>query len=184
MWTVSDYPALGNLSGNVVKGYNDCTVCVDKTNATRSANYRKTVVRRHRRWLPRHHPYRRQKSAFDNTMEKGVAPIPLTGDEVLQRVQHLMGYVFGRTQRQPRWKKGEARPVWKKISIFFQLYYWKFLPVRHVLDVMHIEKNICEALLETLVNIPRKTKDRESVRIDMAAMGIRTELRPKNPGKK
>ena len=59
LWTVSDYPALGNLFGNVVKGYNACTICVDKTNATRLANYRKTVVMRHRRWLPLHHPYRR-----------------------------------------------------------------------------------------------------------------------------
>ncbi|XP_074369114.1 uncharacterized protein LOC141709517 [Apium graveolens] len=137
--------------------------------ATRLVHYRKTVVMRHRRWLPRHHPYRKQKTTFDNTVEKDVAPIPLTGEQ---------------TQRQPRWKKGEARPVWKKVSIFFQLEYWKFLPVRHVLDVMHIEKNICEALLGTLLNIPRKTKDRESVHLDMADMGIRMELRPKTPGKK
>ena len=74
--------------------------------------------------------------------------------------------------------------LWKKVSIFFQLEYWKFLPVRHCLDVMHIVKNICEALVGTLLNIPRKTKDRESVRLDMAEMGIRTELRPKNLGKK
>ncbi|XP_074323383.1 uncharacterized protein LOC141660306 [Apium graveolens] len=114
----------------------------------------------------------------------GVAPIPLTGEQVLGRVHHLRDHVFGKTQRQPRWKKGEARPVWKKVSIFFQLEYWKFLPVRHVLDVMHIEKNICESLLGTLLNIPGKTKDRESVCIDMAGMGIRTGLRPKTPGKK
>ncbi|XP_074359908.1 uncharacterized protein LOC141700032 [Apium graveolens] len=57
-------------------------------------------------------------------------------------------------------------------------------PVRHVLDVMHIEKNICESLLGTLLNIPGKTKDRESVRLDMADIGIRTELRPKTPEKK
>jgi hypothetical protein len=81
-------------------------------------------------------------------------------------------------------KTGDDRPIWKKISIFFELEYWKFLPVRHVLDVMHIEKNICEALLGTLLNIPKKTKDKESVRLDMAKMGIRTELRPKTPGKK
>ena len=49
---------------------------------------------------------------------------------------------------------------------------------------MHIEKNVCEALLGTLLNIPKKTKDRESVRLDMDAMGIRMELRQKNPGKK
>ncbi|XP_074369118.1 uncharacterized protein LOC141709581 [Apium graveolens] len=161
LWTISDYPTLGNLSGNVIKGYNACTVCVDNTKATRLVHYRKTVVMSHRRWLPRHHPYIKQKTAFDNTVEKDVAPIPLTGEQ-----------------------KGEARPVWKKVSIFFQLEYWKFLPVRHVLDVMHIKKNICEALLGTLLNIPRKTKDGESVRLDMADMGIRTELRPKTPGKK
>nr|XP_017239583.1 PREDICTED: uncharacterized protein LOC108212368 [Daucus carota subsp. sativus] len=184
LWTISDYPALGCLSGNVTKGYNACTICVDQTNATRLVNYRKTVVMRHRRWLPRQHPYRRQKSAFDNTVEKGVAPIPLTGEQVFERVQHLRSHVFGKKQRQPRWKKGEPRPIWKKVSIFFQLEYWKFLPVRHCLDVMHIEKNICEALVGTLLNIPGKTKDRESVRLDMAEMGIRTELRPKTPGKK
>ncbi|XP_074347298.1 uncharacterized protein LOC141686143 [Apium graveolens] len=184
LWTISDYPALGNLPGNVIKGYNACTVCVDNTKATRLVHYRKTVVMRHRRWLPRYHPYRKQKTAFDNTVEKDVAPIPLIGEQVFGRVQHLRDHVFGKTQRQPRWKKGEARPVWKKVSIFFQLEYWKFLPVRHVLDVMHIEKNICEFLLGTLLNIPGKTKDRESVRLDMADMGIRTELRPKTPGKK
>ncbi|XP_074342713.1 uncharacterized protein LOC141680130 [Apium graveolens] len=182
--TIIDYPALGNLSGNVIKGYNACTICIDETKATRLVNYRKTVIMRHRRWLPRNHPYRRQESAFDNSVEKGVAPVPLTGEEVFQRVQHLRAHVFGKKQRQPRWKKGEPRPVWKKVSIFFQLEYWEFFPVRHVLDVMHIEKNICEALLGTLLNIPGKTKDRESVRLDMAEMGIRMELRPKTPGKK
>lgn len=184
LWTISDYPALGNLSGNVVKGYNSCTTCADQTKSTRLVNYKKTVVMRHRRWLPRNHPYRRQKTAFDNTVEKLSAPSPLTGEEVLERLQPLRDHIYGKTQRQPRWKKGEPRPIWKKMSIFFQLEYWKFLPIRHTLDVMHIEKNICEALTGTLLNIPGKTKDRESVRVDMAEMGIRTELRPKTPGKK
>ncbi|XP_074347014.1 uncharacterized protein LOC141685834 [Apium graveolens] len=104
LWTISDYPALGSLSGNIVKGYNGCVVCVDQTKATRLPNYRKTVVMRHRRWLTRDHPYRKQKAAFDNTIEKGSAPIPLTGEEVFQQVQYLQGYVYGKTQRKPgRW---------------------------------------------------------------------------------
>ncbi|XP_074361828.1 uncharacterized protein LOC141702017 [Apium graveolens] len=168
--------------GNIIKGYNGCPICVDQTKATRLVNYRKCVVMRHRRWLPPHHPYRRKKQDFDNTVEKEIAPVPLTGEEVLERVQHLKGHVYGKTQRQSRLKKGDAPPLWKKVSIFFELEYWKFLPVRHVLDVMHIEKNICESLLGTMLNIPKKTKDKESVRIDMAEMGIRTELRPKTPG--
>ncbi|KAL8157226.1 hypothetical protein AgCh_002077 [Apium graveolens] len=182
--TISDYPALGSLSGNIVKGYNGCVVCVDQTKATRLPNYRKTVVMRHRRWLTRDHPYRKQKAAFDNTIEKGSAPIPLTWEEVFQIVQYLQGHVYGKTQRKPGRKKGDPRPVWKKLSIFFQLEYWKFLPVRHILDVMHIEKNICEALLGTLLNIPKKTKDKESVRLDMAVMGIKLNLWPEMAGKK
>ncbi|KAL8156021.1 hypothetical protein AgCh_001187 [Apium graveolens] len=132
-----DYPAYGNLSGNIIKGYNGCPICVNQTKATRLVNYCKCVVMRHRRWLPRHHPYRRKKQDFDNTVEKKIAPVPLTREEV-----------------------------------------------RHVLDVMHIEKNICESLLGTMLNIPKKMKDKESVRIDMAEMGIRTELRSKTPGEK
>ncbi|XP_074336562.1 uncharacterized protein LOC141673721 [Apium graveolens] len=151
LWTISDYPAYGNLSGNIIKGYNGCPICVDQIKVIRLVNY---------------------------------PPVPLTGEEVLERVQHLKGHVYGKTQCQPRLKKGDARPVWKKVSIFLELEYWKFLPVRHVLDVMHIKKNICESLLGMMLNIPKKTKDKESVRIDMAEMGIRTKLRPKTLGKK
>nr|GEW46342.1 hypothetical protein [Tanacetum cinerariifolium] len=44
---------------------------------------------------------------------------------------------------------------------------------RHCLDVMHIEKNVCESLLGLLLNIPGKTKDGVNARKDMLAMGIR-----------
>ncbi|GAU18203.1 hypothetical protein TSUD_26670 [Trifolium subterraneum] len=48
---------------------------------------------------------------------------------------------------------------WKKKSIFFELPYWKSLYVRHFLDVMHIEKNVFESVIGTLLNIPGKSKD-------------------------
>jgi hypothetical protein len=31
--------------------------------------------------------------------------------------------------------------------------------VHHAINVMHVEKNVCEALIDTLLNIPSKTKD-------------------------
>ena len=43
--------------------------------------------------------------------------------------------------------------------IFFQLEYWKYLLLRHNLDIMHIEKNICDSIIGTLLNILGKTKD-------------------------
>ncbi|XP_066338417.1 uncharacterized protein [Miscanthus floridulus] len=41
---------------------------------------------------------------------------------------------------------------------------------------MHIEKNICENILGTLLNVQGKTKDTTNARIDLHDMGIRPEL--------
>lgn len=64
----------------------------------------------------------------------------------------------------------------KKKSVFFELEYWKYIPVRHILDVMHIEKNCCDAIIGTLLNIPGKTKDGVACRLDMVDMGIKIDL--------
>ncbi|CAL2259577.1 unnamed protein product [Prunus armeniaca] len=63
------------------------------------------------------------------------------------------------------------RVCWKKKSIFFDLEYWKYLPVRHVLDVMHIEKNVCDSIISTLLEIPGKNKDGIAARLDLLNMG-------------
>lgn len=57
LWTINDYPALGNLSGNIVKGYNAFVVCVDQTKSIRLPIYRKIVVIKHRSWLPCNNPH-------------------------------------------------------------------------------------------------------------------------------
>jgi hypothetical protein len=41
---------------------------------------------------------------------------------------------------------------------------------------MHIEKNVCESLLGTLLNTDGKTKDHGYARGDLKKMGIRLEL--------
>ncbi|KAL0454974.1 UNVERIFIED_CONTAM: hypothetical protein Slati_0836600 [Sesamum latifolium] len=48
--------------------------------------------------------------------------------------------------------------------------------IRHNLDVMHIEKNICDNILGTLLDIKGKTKGTESVHEHLHYMGIRDEL--------
>lgn len=104
---------------------------------------------------------------------------------MLEKVEGL-NWPFGKKNPPPPFKgaEDENRPCFKKKSVFFELEYWKFLPVRHNLDVMHIEKNICDALIGTLLNIPGKTKDSVASRLDMVAMGIRTGLKPQPGGKK
>ena len=62
--------------------------------------------------------------------------------------------------------------MWKKRSIFFDLPYWSDLDVRHCIDVMHVEKNVCDSVIRTLLIIQGKTKDCLNTRQDLADMGI------------
>ncbi|XP_049362547.1 uncharacterized protein LOC125827267 [Solanum verrucosum] len=47
---------------------------------------------------------------------------------------------------------------------------------------MHIEKNIVDSILGTLLDIPGKTKDHAKARYDLKEMGIRKNLHPKDTG--
>jgi hypothetical protein len=66
--------------------------------------------------------------------------------------------------------------MWKKQSIFWELPYQKDLYVRHLIDVMHVEKNVCKRLVGTLLNMNGKTRDHGHAHADMKKMGIRQEL--------
>ncbi|KAI5334524.1 hypothetical protein L3X38_024657 [Prunus dulcis] len=68
------------------------------------------------------------------------------------------------------------RVCWKKKSKFFDLEYWKYLPVRHVLDIMHIEKNVCDSITSILLEIPEKNKDGITTQLDLLNMWVKTDL--------
>lgn len=173
IWTINDFPAYGNLSGCVNKGYMCCPVCGDDTVGQYLSHGRKMCYLGHRRYLPRNHPYRRQKAAFNGQQELGQARPLLSGEEVLSQ-QERIKFEFGKEVK--RSKKVDC--PWKKKSIFFDLEYWKFHHVRHCLDVMHVEKNVCDSLIGTLLNMRYKSKDSEASRLDMIDMGVRTNLAP------
>ena len=59
--------------------------------------------------------------------------------------------------------------VFKKKLLFWKLRYWEILRVRHCIDVMHVEKNVCESILGTLLKIKGKRKDGDDSRLDMLA---------------
>ncbi|XP_062085691.1 uncharacterized protein LOC133791790 [Humulus lupulus] len=50
------------------------------------------------------------------------------------------------------------------------------MKLRHNLDVMHVEKNVCDSLVGTIVGLENKTKDTVSARVDLEKMKIRPEL--------
>ncbi|GJU89582.1 hypothetical protein Tco_1302005 [Tanacetum coccineum] len=64
---------------------------------------------------------------------------------------------------------------WTKRSIFYELEYWSFLTLKHNLDIMHIEKNVLEAILNTLL-MNDKSKDTAKARQDLKKLGIRSGL--------
>jgi hypothetical protein len=51
--------------------------------------------------------------------------------------------------------------------------------VRHAIDAMHVEKNVCEALVGTLLDIPGKTKDTLKASMDLEEMKLRKYLHHK-----
>ncbi|KAM6596876.1 hypothetical protein CsatA_007400 [Cannabis sativa] len=107
-----------------------------------------------------------------------MAPLPLSGEQILQQVQ-LVDFKYGKTQ-----KNKKTNGCFQRKSIFFRLPYWKSLLVRHCLDVMHIEKNVCESIIGTLLDIPGKTKDGLNSRLDLVEMGIPQSLAPEKKGER
>ena len=52
---------------------------------------------------------------------------------------------------------------WRKKSILFELEYWVSLKLRHNMDVMHIEKNMCDSLFKTKIR-HREVKKTQTMR--------------------
>lgn len=65
--------------------------------------------------------------------------------------------------------------LWKKKSTFFELEYWEHNPLRHNLDVMHIEKNVSDILLGTLLDMDN-SRDDESGREALKNLNIKPHL--------
>ena len=73
----------------------------------------------------------------------------------------------------------EERLLFTRRSTLWDLEYWKDLDLMHNLDVMHIEKNICDSIIGTPLNIEGKTKDTLKSRIDLTHLGIKRICRCK-----
>ena len=125
----------------------------------------------HQRFLELAHKYRFQRKRFDGKKEKRAPPKFLSGSDILDQLVDVPNE-FGKPfdpltcERVKKSASSETRQ-WRKVSIFFCLPYWKINLLRHSLDVMHIEKNVCDNVLYTLLNEPGKSKDNLQARKDL-----------------
>jgi hypothetical protein len=176
LWTISDYPGYVMLSGWSTKGKKACACCNDKTESQYLRNSKKICYMGHRVFLPMNHAWRYNKRSFNGSEELRSAPPMLKGTEIVKKLKNIK-IIFGKT------KKKKIDGPWKKKSIFFELPYWAENTLRHNFDVMHIEKNIYDSIIGTLLDMPGKTKDHFNARYDLQEMRIRKKLHPIEIGK-
>ncbi|XP_039138748.1 uncharacterized protein LOC120276078 [Dioscorea cayenensis subsp. rotundata] len=206
LWSINDFPAYANLSGWSTKGKYACPCCAAETSSQWLTNGQKFCYMAHRRWLEHNHPYISQKHLFDGNVEMRRAPSVTTGYDILLMLKEMQ-FSYGKhgkrkikksnnnnsSKKRPRQvsnidldtdddeiqeEESTEASLWKKISIFFDLPYWQHNLLRHNLDVMYIEKNVCENIDGTILNVDRKSKDNLKCRLDLVDMGIRRELHP------
>ncbi|KAL5840762.1 hypothetical protein ACOSQ4_013370 [Xanthoceras sorbifolium] len=112
----------------------------------------------HRRFLPMNHTFQKNKIWFNGKEEMDEPPTILDDKQVRVACAEVEND-WGKATNKKR--KRKCHPIWKK-------------------NMMHIQKNICESLLGTLLNINGKTKDGVNSRKDLQDLGIRHELHIKD----
>ena len=145
MWTVSDFPALGLVSGQVVKGYLACPVCGAETEAEHSRYLCKMVYLGHRRFLPPNHRFRRSRTLFNGETELRPPPQRRSGSQILTEGR-------GRSEwlRNGGTEDSVGDPVRqhgvKRASILYALPYWKVVcPPVKTCALLH-DYEICHCL--------------------------------------
>ncbi|KAL3820333.1 hypothetical protein ACJIZ3_006238 [Penstemon smallii] len=159
LWTINDLPALGDISGHRTKRYCACPRCSMNTPSQRLRS--KICYIDHRRYLPRTHSYRKSLK-FNGKTEHRSKPKEFTINEIFEQLKQVEHVKLGKHSRNNNKRK--------------RLPQQSFAKLRHNLDVMHIEKNICDNIIGTILDIDGKSKDTEKARLDLEDMGIRSEL--------
>ena len=178
MWTISNFPAFKNLSGCTIKCYYACPVNGLDKKSHWLTHSKKCVFLGNLRFLPNDYSFRSLKKVFNNKAEWDEPPKTLFGQEILKLVD-CINYKSGKhkgSKQKCDDCDDDIDKLFKRKSIFFYLEYWQHLLVRYVLDVMHIEKNVCESIYGTLLHQPGKTKDRVKARRDLIELHIRGKL--------
>ncbi|GKG18824.1 zinc finger, PHD-type containing protein, partial [Tanacetum coccineum] len=131
------------------QGYKACPTCNEETPSIGVKN--KIAYVGHRRFLRK--PHRDPPKEYPR-------------DVILAQHARLLTRVPGKHLKHGGVKikrNVEVELNWTKRSIFYELEYWSFISLRHNLDIMHIEKNVLEAILNTLL-MNDKSKDTAKAR--------------------
>jgi hypothetical protein len=189
LWTITDWLGRGCISGESLVV---CAHCLTNTCSRWLKHCKKTVFLSHRRFLVDGHPYRTDGASFNGKDELRDPPAKITGQEISEMTAtlHTEYGKLKKHKKPPRRKKRSAAELeenediyihsveetFKKRSVFFQLEYWPTLLVRHNLDIMHVQQNVFEKIVNTILDVDQRSKDNLNARLDLQDMNIRTAL--------
>ena len=86
LWTINDFSTYGNMCGCTVKGHFSYPICGERTFSEILKHSKKIPFAFYKRFLPRHHLYRKQKMAFNGNDELDMALAPLSGEIFLLKL--------------------------------------------------------------------------------------------------
>lgn len=140
--------------GLTTSGYHACPCCGNKLTSRHSTNLRKMIFENHVQYLPENHPMCRRG---------------LNREGHPKKVPHMSPMDWLRV-----WVHSEAKPPegMKRLSIFYRLPYWRYLLIGHLLDPMHIFKNVGVSIWKHMTGV----KDTKAARDDLKEIGVKKTL--------
>nr|XP_017246139.1 PREDICTED: uncharacterized protein LOC108217761 [Daucus carota subsp. sativus] len=174
MWTISDFPALGMLSGWSTKGKLACHVCSGEVKGKQLKHGGKPSFYGTARYFLEPNDPLRKSTKFGRRESRSVTARH-SGLLAKNFCEHIQFPPPGKTS----WRKPRGYGVthnWTHYSPFFELPYWETLNLRHSIDVMHTEKNVFDNIFYTMLNDKNKTKDNEKSRKDCKELDIHRDL--------
>ena len=109
--------------------------------------------------------YEKQKK-FDGKVDLQPLPPRKSVHQILAQLENVGPRLLGKHEKYGDKKRNRylMELNWTKKSIFWELAYWSSLSLHHNLD---IEKNICDSLLGTILDIDGKSKDTDKTMINL-----------------
>jgi hypothetical protein len=159
---------------------------MDETGDIRLKHCKKVAYMGHRRFLRADRMYQKIRRLLMGQL-KNIVPQRYTVGNMCLGWSRILKFflVRGKEEEVKKTKKtgknaenngNKTLGLFKQRSIFWNLPYWKDLMMRQEIDVMHVRKNVCEALVSTLLDIPGKTKYTLNAWMDLEEVKLRMDL--------
>ncbi|XP_028122986.1 uncharacterized protein LOC114320089 [Camellia sinensis] len=121
LWTIHDWLAFGDISGWRTKGHYSCYTCNDEPYFESLSS--KTAYSNHRCYLPDDHPEMRKSRAYNGKHEKWKRSLVILTEKIEEQLGSMTGVTYGK--HPSNMKRPRQNPNWTKVSILYELPYWK-----------------------------------------------------------